>query len=336
MFAGDANLPAMVRVSAPGRLHLGFLDLNGGLGRRFGSLGLTLERPLTRVTLRRAGARRVSGPDGERAAATLDLVAGRLGLDGRVEITIEDALPPHQGLGSGTQLRLAVAAGLAALNGIERDARTLGRLIGRGQRSAIGIGAFAAGGLILDGGRGPGDEPPPVISRLSFPPQWRILIVSDRSVAGLSGSRETRAIGGLPHFPAELAGTLCRLVLMQALPAVAEGDLAAFGAAVAEIQRRLGDHFAAAQGGRFTSAAVGSALQWVEAQGGVGIGQSSWGPTGFAFLPDEAAGSALLKRARARWRDLPALSFDLVRGRNRGAVIDRFADAMHPISEETE
>ncbi len=25
---------------APARLHLGFLDLNGGLGRRFGSLGL--------------------------------------------------------------------------------------------------------------------------------------------------------------------------------------------------------------------------------------------------------------------------------------------------------
>ncbi len=33
---------AMVRCSA--RLHLGFFDLNGGLGRRFGSLGLSLDR----------------------------------------------------------------------------------------------------------------------------------------------------------------------------------------------------------------------------------------------------------------------------------------------------
>jgi hypothetical protein len=27
---------------APARLHMGFLDLDGGLGRRFGSLGFTL------------------------------------------------------------------------------------------------------------------------------------------------------------------------------------------------------------------------------------------------------------------------------------------------------
>ena len=33
-----------VRVRAPARLHLGFLDMNGALGRRFGSIG-TGRRP---------------------------------------------------------------------------------------------------------------------------------------------------------------------------------------------------------------------------------------------------------------------------------------------------
>src|SRR4029077_16164411 len=39
-----------VEVFAPARLHLGFLDLNGGLGRRFGSLVLTTAGTGTRRT----------------------------------------------------------------------------------------------------------------------------------------------------------------------------------------------------------------------------------------------------------------------------------------------
>ena len=35
--------PGAVRVVAPARLHLGFLDLNGGLGRMFGSIGLAVD-----------------------------------------------------------------------------------------------------------------------------------------------------------------------------------------------------------------------------------------------------------------------------------------------------
>ena len=90
----------------------------------------------------------------------------------------------------------------------------------------------------------------------------------------------------LPPFPAEIAAHLCRLTLMRLLPAVAEADLDAAGPAVAEMQRRVGDHFAPAQGGRFTSPAVARVLAWLEAEGIPGVGQSSWGPTGFALLPD--------------------------------------------------
>ena len=41
-----------VEVIAPGRLHIGFLDLNGGLGRRFGSIGLAIDQPEVRLRLR--------------------------------------------------------------------------------------------------------------------------------------------------------------------------------------------------------------------------------------------------------------------------------------------
>ena len=82
------------------------------------------------------------------------------------------------------------------------------------------------------------------------------------------------------------AADLCRLVLMQALPALAEADLAAFGDAITRLQERLGDYFAAAQGGRFASPRVAAALARLDRLGATGIGQSSWGPTGFAFARD--------------------------------------------------
>ena len=36
------NPAALIEVSTPARLHLGFLDLGASLGRRFGSIGLAI------------------------------------------------------------------------------------------------------------------------------------------------------------------------------------------------------------------------------------------------------------------------------------------------------
>ena len=54
-------------VTASARLHLGFLDLNGELGRSFGSFGLAISDLRTRVVISRAAVARVSGPDSERS-----------------------------------------------------------------------------------------------------------------------------------------------------------------------------------------------------------------------------------------------------------------------------
>ena len=74
---------------------------------------------------------------------------------------------------------------------------------------------------------------------------------------------------------------------MGVMPALVERDFAAFGAAVTAIQTLVGDHFAPAQGGVFTSKRVEALARRLVEAGAVGIGQSSWGPTGFAFAPSE-------------------------------------------------
>ena len=323
--AGNANADvnvARVTVTVPARLHLGFMDLNGGLGRCFGSLGIAIDSPRARLSLRAAERLRVSGPDAARAQRHLETLAEHYGLDHRLELRIDETIPPHIGLGSGTQLALATGAAAARLFRLDLDVRAVAGLLDRGARSSIGIATFEQGGVVLDGGRGDGDEPPPVLSRLPFPEQWRVLLIFDAARQGLHGPEEAAAFRRLPLFPAEQAAHLCRLVLMVALPGLAEENLERFGAAIAELQGAIGDYFAPVQGARFASRKVAEVLAWLKAEGIGGIGQSSWGPTGFGLIGSESDAAAVLAAARRRWPAASGLSFAVSQGRNRGADIE--------------
>ena len=74
--------PGAVRVVAPARLHLGFLDLNGSLGRLFGSIGLAIDTPRTELVLKRARAFKGDGADHTRAVAMLRRFAEVFSLEG--------------------------------------------------------------------------------------------------------------------------------------------------------------------------------------------------------------------------------------------------------------
>ena len=317
--------PAGVAVSVSARLHLGFIDLNGGLDRRFGSVGLAISGPRGHVTLRRATATRVEGVDSERAGHYLAAMQQRLGLSGDHHLSIVSALPPHAGLGSGTQLALAVAASLRSLYGLALDTAGDAVQLDRGARSGIGVGLFETGGLVVDAGRGSVTAAPPIISRMDFPPEWRIIIVLDPTHQGLFGESERAAFRALGPMAASDAAHICRLLLMQALPALAERDIVRFGAAIGLMQETLGDYFAPAQGGhRFTSVKVAAILDLLASEGAHGVGQSSWGPTGFAFVEGGEQAERLADLARRR-PEASTLDIRVVSGLNRGAEVTTIA-----------
>lgn len=308
---------SIVRVEAPARLHFGFLDLHGGLGRRFGSIGLAIDAPSVALTARRSAHLSVTGAEAERVRGYARAAADHLGQPDSVAIEVERTIPAHAGFGSGTQLALAVAAALARLGGHAFSAAAFSASLDRGNRSGVGLSAFTEGGLIVDGGRGGDGGPPPVIARLCYPEAWRIVLILDQSMAGVHGTREVEAFRDLPRFPEAQAAEICRIVLMQVLPAVALAEPQGFGAGITRIQDLIGDHFAPHQGGRYASAAVAQALAQAAAQGVPGYGQSSWGPTGFVLMPSEAEASALVESLD---RGGP-LRFLIARGRNTGASI---------------
>lgn len=319
--SGDKT-PYQISVMTTARLHMGFLDLHGGLGRRFGSIGLSLEKPATKLTAVRSAEFEAHGACAERGLDYARQFMARAQLAGGVRLHLNEVIPEHAGLGSGTQMALAVGVALAKLYGLPLSIREVAALMARGARSGIGIGAFASGGLLLDGGRGASTVVPPVIARMDFPPDWRVLLIFDRSGLGVHGSEEVEAFRTLPEFPAETAAMLCRRMLMQALPAIAERDLDAFGAAIYEVQCRIGDYFAAAQGGaRYTSAAVSDVLEWMRGQGVGCIGQSSWGPTGFAVLGSEFEAQQMLAALETRCVGQEGMSFMLCQARNQGSEV---------------
>jgi beta-ribofuranosylaminobenzene 5'-phosphate synthase len=309
-----------VRVTTAARLHLGFLDLNGDLGRRFGSIGLAINAFETSVELRDAARFETLGEERERGARLAIRIAEHLGLDTAKKLIILGAIPAHAGLGSGTQLALAIASAFRKFAGLPLDATRDASLLDRGARSGIGAALFERGGLVVDAGRTPNTEIPPVVAHVTFPADWRVLLVLDSRIEGAHGEAEKRAFARLPHFPADLAGEICRRTLMQILPGAAEGDFVAFGKGVSRVQEIVGDHFAPVQGGgRFISAAVGRVAERLASRGASGIGQSSWGPTGFAFARDPDHAQFLVREVRAR-REL-GVELRICKARDRGAEI---------------
>src|SRR5918992_4812062 len=291
------STPGSIFVEAPARLHFGVLDLRGKLGRCFGGLGAAIPSHSLLLEAARAGRVTAEGPDADRAVSFANRWFTYQGLSGGAHIRIHRSIPSHSGLGSGTQLGLAVARALGELYGISGDATELARSTGRGQRSAIGTWAFALGGFIVEGGRKPGSTAiAPLLARLPIPTTWRCVVAVPSAGRGLGGEAEARAFEQLPSPPDQEVERVAHLVLMQLLPALVEDDLPSFGAALSAIQRITGSWFAAEQGGVFAPGQTERLVAEMAALGAVGVGQSSWGPAAYGLVESADLAATLARR----------------------------------------
>jgi beta-RFAP synthase len=310
----------LVSVNTSARLHFGFLDPSGRGPRPFGSFGLAIDRPQTRLTVRRGREFRVTGVDCARAEPYLRAISAGFGLDTAYHLHLYEVIPAHAGLGSGTQLALAIGSAVATLEGLPADLSEIALRLDRGKRSGIGIGTFGQGGGVLDGGPSDGALPE-VLWRVRFPDAWRVLLIFDPLETGVHGASEIAAFDALPDFPEDETEELTRRILQGALPALAAQDFAAFCAEIGHLQRTMGAYFAPFQGGPYVSAGVAAVLEGLKSEGVSGLGQSSWGPTGFAFAASAAEGEMLLAAAR-KYAGGANLRFELARGRNEPAAIE--------------
>ena len=289
----------IVFVEAAARLHFGVLDLRGSLGRWFGGLGASAHAPTLLVSAQAHDTLRVEGEAADRAGEFAERFLASHAPGRGVHIRVHRMLPAHAGLGSGTQLALAVACAIAEMYEVDMDPVALSRAVGRARRSAIGTWTFAGGGLVVEGGRHRDrDEPGPLVARIPFPESWRCVIAVPNATAGISGTREVEAFAHLPPPPQQEVAHIAHLVLMALLPAVVEDDIESFGAALTEIQEISGRWFAAVQGGTFAPGLSEQLISRMRQWGALGVGQSSWGPTVYGVVTGDDAAVRLATRVR--------------------------------------
>ncbi|MGZ4905830.1 MAG: beta-ribofuranosylaminobenzene 5'-phosphate synthase [Halobacteriota archaeon] len=311
-----------IEITAPSRLHITLIDLNGALGRIDGGVGLTLDSPSIKIQVKRDDIISISGTDTfeDRIEHIVHAIATKHEIRGAAIRVIEE-YRSHVGLGAGTQVALAVATGISQLYDLNLELHELARLTGRGGTSGIGVAAYESGGFIVDGGHKNKEaflpssasqaySSAPVLVRYEFP-EWNIVLV----IPNLQGASDKPEIDIFQHecpIPLSEVQALCHVVLMEMLPSIVEEDIEGFGRSISRIQ---------ALGFKRRELALQpfckSLIDFMNENGALGAGMSSFGPTVYAISDDKQ-----LKPTVQRFlNETAGGEVHLVKARNEGARI---------------
>jgi len=306
---------SMFEIKTPSRIHMGLIDMNGGLGRLDGSVGLALEdggvwlrakkSDTIAVTQRSENGDVLSaGPDFKEHISRL--VAPLLPENEGVEFEFLSSIRPHIGLGSGTQLALSAAAAVNSLYGLNKSVKELAQMTRRGGTSGIGVLAFENGGFIVDSGHKMSDKngffpssrstapPADLLLRLNFP-EWDIVVaVSPKT--GISGEDEKHFFQKVCPVPINDVREISHIILMQMIPSILEKNIEGLGNAVNLLQKTgFKKHEVQIQ-----SDEVKAVMDLMLKNGSYGAGISSFGPAVYGFSNDrkqsEELKSALLEK----------------------------------------
>lgn len=319
----DSPSHASVVVRAPSRLHFGMFSFGDPTLRQFGGAGVMIDHPLLELHVARAERDEFHGPSADRIRALVEQLrktnwAGRLP---PLRFETLAAPRPHTGLGTGTQTALAiVAAVMNLLNEPLSDAATLAQLAGRAKRSAVGLYGFLQGGLIVEAGRLPHDAVAPLAAHVDLPEAWRFVLICPRAGQGLSGENERSAFASLPAVPRALTDQLCRIALLDLVPAARSGDFAGFSEALYHFGHAAGQCFKSHQAGIYATDELAALVTRVRAAGVAGVGQSSWGPTLFTLHPSAGAAEQFVQQCRS-WPDAGRYELTIAAPNRGGASV---------------
>jgi len=316
-----------IYVKTPARLHFGLIDMNGEMGRFFGGIGVGVDRPNVVLEAEASDTFTVSGEQKELAAKLAKRFLENYNITGQVKIHVEEAIPQHAGLGSGTQLALAVASALAKLFNINASPRELSLSMGRMRRTGVGTTVFESGGFVVDGGKRMKDSKvvresmPPLIFRYPFPKDWKFVVAIPSAKKGLAQTAEKNAFSRLPPMPSDLVGRVCWLTLMKLLPSLVDHDIEGFGDALTKIQVTVGGYFAEVQGGTFSSDTAKKTIEFMHRMGAYGAGQSSWGPAVYGLVEGAGQAKELCQRVEELIEDSGGGQVFVANANNQGATI---------------
>ncbi len=316
----------MIRIRSPSRLHLSLIDLNAQIGRVDGGAGITLDHPHVLLSAKAADEVRVSGTP--HLAERMESAAKAILPEGAgIVIDIEEGMPAHVGLGSGTQAALSAACAVNELYDLGMSIRELAIAVGRGGTSGIGVGSFEQGGFIVDGGHRFSDkgsfspssasraDPAPVLFRHDFP-DWKIIVALPDS-RGAHDAQEVDVFKEQCPIPLQEVQEVAHVVLMQMMPAILEEDIDAFGLAVDHLQT-VGFKKREVQ---LQSPGIRDLIEYMQDLGTCGAGMSSFGPVIYGMVDDNNIGRQIRKEIASFLDDTVGGDVLLTEANNTGALI---------------
>lgn len=325
-------------IKTPSRLHLTLIDLNGFIGRIDGGVGLTTENPglILQAETQDYGievnfenknlSERLIKEYVEKIENSANKMIKSMKINSGFKFTVKETYPAHSGLGSGTQISLAVGKIILKLNGLDMAAPEIAKIVGRGGTSGIGVRAFDQGGFIIDGGHRIDEKsdflpssaslasPAPLITRYNFPEDWNIILAIPNVSAGASGPKEVNIFQKYCPIPLKEVQELSHVLLMKMMPAVVEADISSFGDSVNQIQTvgfkkievELQHHL------------VHDLIDTMRSAGAAGVGMSSFGPTVYAIADNN---SKEIARSAKHTMDEIGGEIIITKAQNSGAII---------------
>ena len=250
-----------VRITTPCRIHLSLIDENGYTGRIDGGFGLMLNRP--NVVLEATNSadefqiecHRYYRESIEVINENASKIFKAFNISNKnFHFNLKKYYPSHVGLGSKTQLALAIATAIIKLKKKNNNLsiQKLTKIVERGGTSGIGWRGFETGGFIIDAGHdfGKGKEkesflpssastsanPALTVLRYPIPDNWRFVLAIPNVKKGAYGDEEISIFQKHAPIPKEEVNEVSHQILMKVIPGILKRDLECFGEGLKRIQ----------------------------------------------------------------------------------------------------
>ena len=292
-------------IKTPSRLHMTLIDLNGSYGRADGGIGLTIDKPNFALHCESEGSgitidfdekirdEEIKKEAIKKISSSADKIISHFNFDEGFHFTVEEAYPPHSGLGSGTQMSLATAKLICEFNETDMDSIGLGAIIGRGGSSGIGMGAFDHGGFVVDGGHDLKDKggsvlpssinpakPPQLIGRYDFPQEWELVVGMSKADTTVTGMKEDDIFEKYCPVPKQEVEQLSHIIFMNLIPFLLEKNIEAVGDSINRIQQLGFKNIEVSRQAQNVRDLMGSMREF----GAYGVGMSSFGPAVYGLI----------------------------------------------------
>ncbi|MEM0027041.1 MAG: hypothetical protein QXT53_04395 [Ignisphaera sp.] len=310
-----------VTIVSSARIHFGFYNfLDDNIA--WGGVGIAIDNPRIIVRVSESEEIKVDNRTNIDVSDVVNAVRDGLGVKG-FSVEVLEAYPRHVGLGSTTQLALAIGYAVSLLYDLGLEIRDVAFKLGRGKYSGIGIAAFELGGFIVDSGRVVSsegvvsppsnvDDVPYPIYRQRIPKGWIFVVSIIKNAKGCGLNNHDKLLEKPVPLPKDTQLEFYKTLMLYILPSIARKDLGTFAVALTKFQRMVIENLEKVLETSIQCEEAKGVMDIMARHGLIGVGQSIWGPMVYGIYPyhyRKALGVANSITKEAKWRGYRIESF---------------------------